>query len=171
MGFAMDYLLDEQYRKAMGYVKCNIAHAPVPGLRHPEAERLQRAVFRRRADPAHDRDRWPAALVPLECAEFPGRGGALGDDGADVGLFRPAPEDQCRRVRGILDLAQLSDRRMRQGLPALSQRTPAAALKAPAERNLRRALHDRFRGRRGPAGAPAGVLWGHPGLVVRRLSP
>ena len=97
-----------------------LRHAPVPGLRQLEALRLQRAVFRRRTDPQDDRHRRPAAHVPDQCAEFPGRSGAVGHDGADVGLFRAAPEDQRRGVRGVLDLAQLPDRRMRQGLSALS---------------------------------------------------
>ena len=56
-----------------------LRHAPVPGLRQPQAVGLQRAVFRRRADPAHRGHRRPAALLPDQCAELPGRSGAVGD--------------------------------------------------------------------------------------------
>ena len=73
--------------------------------------------------------------------------------GADVGLLRAASEDQRGGVRGVVDLAQLPDRRMRQGLPALPQRAAVAAAEEAAERDLLRALHDRLRRRRGAAGA------------------
>jgi hypothetical protein len=69
------------------------------------------------------------------------------------------------------ELIQLSARRMRQGLPALPQRAPIATLEMPAERDLRRALHDWLRGGRGAAGAPAGILRRYLGVVVRRLPP
>ena len=53
--------------------------------------------------------------------------------GPDVGILRAASEDQRRGVRGIVDLAQLPARRMRQGVPAVPQRTPTAAAQAAAE--------------------------------------
>ena len=59
----------------------------------------------------------------------------------------------------------------RQGLPPLPQRTAIAATEEAPERDLLRALHDRLRGRRGTAGAPAGVLRRYIVLVVGRLSP
>ncbi len=98
----------------------------------------------------HHRDCRPAALLPDQCAEFPGRSGALGHGGADVGLFRAAPQDQRRGVRGLLDLAQLPDRRVRQGLQALPQRAPAAAAEAAAERDLRAHCMTGFEGDEAP---------------------
>src|SRR6266851_7620608 len=91
-------------------------HASVPGLWHPEAAGLYRAVFRSRVDPTDDHDGRAAALVPLECAELPGRGGSVGHWGLDVWLLRATPEDQRRRIRGLLHLAELPGGRMRQGL-------------------------------------------------------
>ena len=75
---------------------------------------------------------------------FQAEAGTVGHDRPDVGIFRAAPEDQRRSIRGLVDLAQLSDRRVRQGLQALQERAPAAAIKAAAERDLFRALHDRL---------------------------
>ena len=95
----------------------------------------------------------------------------MGDHRADVGIVRAASEAEGRGVRGIVDLAQLPARRVRQGLPAVSQRTQTAAVEAAAERDLLRALHDRLRGRRGAAAAFPRILRRHPDLVVRRLSP
>lgn len=48
-----------------------------------------------------------AALVPVQRAELPGGGGVMGDLGPDVGLLRAASEDQRRRVRGLVDVAEL----------------------------------------------------------------
>ena len=117
---------------------------PFPAFGSSKPGGLQRAIFRRRIDPAHDRDRRPAALIFVECAEFPGGSRTMGNNGADVRLLRAAPENQRGGVRGVIDLAELPRRRMRQGLPALPQRAAIAAVEAPAERDLFRALHDRF---------------------------
>src|SRR5438132_11646886 len=108
-------------------------HAPVPGVWHPQAAGLYRAIFRRRVDPTDDHDGRAAALVPLECTELSGRGGAVGHWRPDVRLFRATREDQRRRVRGLLHLAELPGGRVRQGLQALSQRASATPAEALAE--------------------------------------
>ena len=107
-----------------------LRHAPVPGRRGAEAAGLQRAIFRCRTDPAHHLGLRHPALLPDQCAELPVRGGALGHHGADVRVLRAASETERGGVRGVVDLAQLPARRVRQGVSALSQRTHVAAAEA-----------------------------------------
>ena len=56
------------------------------------------------------------------------------------GLFERHPKINGGGVRGVLDLAQLPARRMRQGVPAVSQRAQLAAAEAAAERDLLRSI-------------------------------
>ena len=88
-----------------------------------------RAIFRRRADPPHHLGLRRAALVLDQRAELPVGSGALGNHRADDGLFRAASEAQGGGVRGVVDLAELPARRVRQGVPALSQRAQLPPLK------------------------------------------
>ena len=94
-----------------------VRHASVPGRRRAEAARLHGTVFRRRADPPDHLGVRHSALLPDQRAELPVRGRALGNHGADVGVLRTASEAEGGGFRGVLHLAQLPARRMRQGMP------------------------------------------------------
>ena len=61
-----------------------VRDAPVPGQWRSQAHGIQRAVFRRGADPPHHFHLGPAPLLPVQRPEFPGRGLPLGQHGADV---------------------------------------------------------------------------------------
>ena len=101
--------------------------ASVPGVRLAQAAGLYRAVLRRGVDFA-DRDIvGPAAFLPDQRAEFPGGSVAVGHDGPDDGLLRALSKAAGGGLRGVLHLAELHPRRMRQELSALSQRAAACA--------------------------------------------
>ena len=91
------------------------------------------AVFRRRADPAHYLRLRHPALLPDQRAELSVGGVTVGDHRADDGIVRAPSEAEGRGVRGIVHLAQLPARRVRQGIQAVSQRTQTAAVEASAE--------------------------------------
>ena len=95
--------------------------ASVSRRRRAEAGRIYGAVFRCGTDsPDHLGVRHPA-LLSDQRAELPVRGLAVGHNRADDGIVRAPSEAEGGGVRGVIHLAQLPARRVRQGVPALSQ--------------------------------------------------
>ena len=144
---------------------------PFPAFGNAKPRGLHRAILRCRTDPPHHDHFRAAPPFPSQRPELSGRGRPLGHAGPDDRLLREASQDQRRRVRGVLHLAEFPPRRVRQDLHPLPQRAKTPGPQAPPQRDLLPALCHRFRRRRSPAVAPPRLLQGHPRLVLRRVSP
>src|SRR6266852_2466646 len=121
--------------------------ASVPGVWIAQTARLYGATLGCGVDSANSHVVGVAAFFSDECAELSGGSVAMGRNGIDDGLLRALPEDEGGGLRGLIDVAELPRRRVRQGVQALSQRAQTEAADAPAERDVLRALRDRLRGR------------------------